>query len=151
VIGFRTALAIALAVVTLPLTGTEYVAHASGGTASAQTVAVYRQICPSGTLGTAVGTVRLSLDDQGGSAVNPYGLEIRVAVTAGEPRTSYSVDVLDSSCQVLDHGGTLSTDDSGRGDLDFHVLGSIIPPATTVRVQLLASVDTLTSDPTSAP
>jgi hypothetical protein len=98
-----------------------------------------------------VGTARFSLDDQGGGNVNPNGIEIRASVTDGMPRTSYGVYVVNSACQLLVGGGTLATDDSGRGDLDFHVLGSVVPPGTTVRVQLLAAEDAITSDLTSAP
>jgi hypothetical protein len=94
--------------------------------------------------------------------VNPNGIEIRTGLTAGVPRSSYSVLVVDSSCQVLVRGGTLTTDDSGRGDLDFHVLGSTVPPGTTVRVEVVDPatatvpgpgpfVDVLTSDAVSAP
>jgi hypothetical protein len=98
-----------------------------------------------------VGTARFSLDDQGGGNVNPNGLEIRVSVTAGMLRASYDVDVVNAACQVLVRVGTLTTDDSGRGDFEFHVLGSVVPPGTSVRVLLLASTDIITSDLTSAP
>ena len=145
------ALAIALAAVLLPLSQSGYIAHASGGNNSVQTVALHRQDCTATTVGATAGTARFSLDDQGGGNVNPNGIEIRASVTSGVPRTSYGVYVVDAACQILASGGTLTTDDSGRGDLGFHVLGSVVPPGTNVRVELVAPGDVLTSDPTSAP
>jgi hypothetical protein len=142
---------IALSTLLLPLVQSGGIARASGGINSVQTVALHRQVCTASVAGQAVGTARFSLDDQGGGSVNPNGIEIRASVTAGQPRTSYGVDVVDAACQVLAAGGTLVTDDSGRGDLGFHVLGSLVPPGTNVRVELIASADALTSDPVSAP
>lgn len=147
----RSALVIAATFIALPLAHTGRIAHASGGNNGVQTVALHRQGCAATNAGLIMGTARFSLDDQGGGNVNPNGIEIRASVTAGLPRTSYTVDVMGSACQVLTSGGTLTTDDGGRGDLDFHVLGSVVPPGTTVLVQLQASLDVLTSDPTSAP
>lgn len=118
------------------------IVHASGGSATAQTVAVYRAACTATTPGPTVGTARFSADDQGG---NPGGLEIRTGLTAGLPRASYSVYLLASPCQVLSGVGTLTTDDSGRGDLDVHVPGSLVPAGAALRVQLVTSGDTLTS------
>lgn len=126
-------------------------AHAFGGNNSTQTVPLHRQGCAATAEGITAGTAGLSLDDQGGGNTNPNGLEIHVAVTAGASRTTYTVSVVGSACQVLVTGGTLTTDDSGRGDLDFHVLGSVVPPGTSVRVQLLAPADVITSDLTNAP
>jgi hypothetical protein len=144
-------LVIALAALLLPTMQWGQVAHASGGFNSVQTVAVHRQACTATTTGPLAGTARFSLDDQGGGNVNPNGIEIRASVTAGLPRVSYEVDVVDAACQVLDRGGTLTTDDSGRGDFEFHVLGSVVPPGANVRVLLVASADILTSDTVSAP
>jgi hypothetical protein len=148
---FTSALAIALTAIALPLAQTGHIARASGGNNSAQTVALHRQNCAATNAGPTVGTARFSLDDQGGENVNPNGIEILASVTAGMPRTSYGVEVVDAACQPLASGGTLTTDDSGRGDLEFHVLGSVVPPGTNVRVQLLASTDAITSDQVSAP
>ena len=99
-------------------------------------------------MGPLVGTARFSLDDQGGI---PGGFEIDVALTAGLPRSNYSVFVLATPCQVLASGGTLKTDDRGRGDLSVHVAGTVVPQGTSLRVQVvaLAGADVLTSDPTS--
>jgi hypothetical protein len=144
-------LAIALAALLLPAIQWGQTAHASGGFNSVQTVAIHRQACTATTTGQAIGTARFSLDDQGGGNVNPYGIEIRASLTAGMPRMGYEVDVVDAACQVLDRGGTLTTDDSGRGDFEFHVLGSVVPPGTDVRVLVIASADILTSDAVSAP
>jgi hypothetical protein len=143
--------AIALPILLFSLVPAGGIARASGGINSVQTVALHRQACTASTAGPTVGSVRFSLDDQGGGNVNPNGIEIRVSVTAGQPRTSYGVYVVDAACQVLATGGTLVTDDSGRGDLEFHVLGSVVPPGTNTRVELIASTDVLTSDPVSAP
>jgi hypothetical protein len=142
---------IALATLSLPLIHMGHVALASGGINNVQTVALHRQICTTTTVGPLTGTARFSLDDQGGGNVNPNGIEIRASVTAGLPRASYGVYVVDAACQVLVSGGTLTTDDSGRGDVEFHVLGSVVPPGTNVRVLLVAPADTLTSDAVSAP
>lgn len=150
-IRFTSALAIALAVIALPLAEIGHIAQASGGNNTAETVALHRQACAATTAGPTVGTARISLDDQGGGNVNPNGIEILASVTAGMPRTSYNVEVVGAACQVLVSGGTLTTDDSGRGDFEFHVLGSVVPPGTNVRVQLLASTDAITSDLISAP
>ena len=60
------------------------------------------------------------------------------------------MSVVDAACQVLAVGGALVTDDSGRGDFQFHVLGTVVPPGTNVRVELIAPADALTSDPVSA-
>lgn len=119
------------------------VARASGGSATAQTVGVYRVSCGATSPGLAAGTARFSLDDQGG---NPGGIEVRTALTAGLPRTSYTVYLLASPCQVLTGVGTLTTDDSGRGDLDVHVAGSLLPAGAALRIQLVTSGDVLTSD-----
>jgi hypothetical protein len=143
--------AIALPALLLPLVHSGGIARASGGINSVQTVALNRQACTAPTAGPMVGTARFSLDDQGGGNVNPNGIEIRASVTAGQARTSYGVYVVDVACQVLATGGTLVTDDSGRGDLGFHVLGSVVPPGTNVRVELVAPADVLTSDAVSAP
>jgi hypothetical protein len=53
---------------------------------------------------------------------------------------------------VLFSGGTLTTDDRGRGDLSVHVPASVVPPGASLRVQLVAPADAdiITSDPTSA-
>ncbi len=142
---------IALATLLLPLVQVGPIAHASGGNNDLQTVAVHRQNCTTASAGATVGTARFSLDDQGGGNVNPNGIEIRASLTAGVPRTSYAVTVVDAACQTLASGGTLATDDRGRGDQEFHVLGSTVPPGTSVRVQLVATGDTLTSDQVSAP
>ena len=93
-----------------------------------------------------VGTVRFSPDDQGG---NPGGLEIDVGLTARLPRTSYSVMLLGTACQLLFQGGTLTTDDRGRGDLSVHVPSTAVPAGTGLRVRVvaLAAADVLTSDP----
>lgn len=122
------------------------VVEASGGNATAQTVAVYRSTCAASISGETVGTARFSADDQGGI---PGGAEIRVGLTAGKTRTSYSVYVLTGACQVLTSGGTLTTDDSGRGDLDVHVAGTTIPAGTSLRVELIGPSDVLTSDSVS--
>ena len=45
--------------------------------------------------------------------------------------------------------GSLTTDDSGRSDLDVHVAGSLLPPGAALRVQLVAPADVLTSDSVS--
>ena len=150
-IRFTSAVAIALATVVLPLAQGEHVAHAFGGSTIVQTAALYRQGCTTTAAGPTVGTVGFSLDDQGGGSANPNGIEIHVSVTAGSPRTAYTVDVVGSACQIFVGGDTLTTDDRGRGDLDFHVLGSTVPPGTSVRIQLLAPGDVITSDPTIAP
>lgn len=158
---FVSALTIALATIALPLVSPGPVARASNGTRDLQTVALRRQDCAATSAGSIVGTARFSLDDQGGENVNPGGREIDVALTAGLPRSSYGVYVLGGSCQVLVHAGTLTTDDSGRGDLSVHVLGSVVPPDGILRVQVVAPADAvvpgtgpftdvLTSDPTSA-
>ena len=144
-------LVFALPTLFLPLVLTGGIARASGGNNLVQTVALRRQACTASTVGPLTGTVRFSLDDQGGGNVNPNGIEIRASVTAGEPRTSYGVYVVGADCAVLTAGGTLVTDDSGRGDLGFHVLGAAVSPGTAVRVELIASTDVLTSDPVSAP
>jgi hypothetical protein len=93
--------------------------------------------------GSAVGTARFSADDRGG---NPGGLEIRSSLTAGLPQASYTVNLLSGSCQFVTGLGTLRTDDSGRGDLDAHVAGSLLPAGAALRVQLSAAADVLTSD-----
>ena len=59
--------------------------------------------------------------------------------------------VVGAACQVLAAGGTLVTDDSGRGDLGFHVLGTAVSPGTNVQVELIASTDALVNDQVSAP
>jgi len=143
---FMSALALALAALVVPLAHSGQIARASGGSATGQTVNVYRESCTATSPGAAVGTARFAPDDQGG---NPGGLEIRTGLTGGLPRTSYSVVVLVSPCRVLTRAGTLTTDDSGRGDLDVHVTGSLVPPGAALRVQLASPTDTLTSDPTS--
>lgn len=140
------ALALALAALLFPLVHTGHAALASGGNATSQTVNVDRATCTSTASGPAIGTARFSLDDQGG---NPGGIEIRTAITAGLPRASYGVSVLASPCQVLTTVGTLNTDDSGRGDLDVHVAGNLLPAGTDLRVQLVAPGDVLTSDSVS--
>jgi hypothetical protein len=137
-------LAIALAASLLPLTHLSPVAHASGGFNNPQTVALHRQSCSQTNVGAAVGTARFALDDQGGNA---GGLEIRTGVTAGAPRTTYAEYILDNACNVLVNAGTLKTDDSGRGDLDVHVAASAFPAGASLRVQLVASADVITSDP----
>jgi hypothetical protein len=144
-------LAIAGAALLLSATQWGQVAHASGGLNDVQTVALHQQACMATTTGPLAGSARFSLDDQGGGNVNPNGIEIRASVTAGMPRTSYEVDVVDAACHVLDLGGTLKTDDRGRGDFEFHVLGSVVPPDTNVRVLLTASTDILISDAVTAP
>ena len=143
------ATALPILLLLLPIPGG--IARASGGNNLVQTVPLYRQACTASTVGPLTGTARFSLDDQGGGNVNPNGIELRVSVTAGQPRTSYGVYVVDSTCSVLAAGGTLATDDQGRGDLGFHVLGTTVPPGTEVRVELIAATDTLTSDSVSAP
>lgn len=147
---FTRLVATALPALVLPLVQSGAIARASGGINSVQTVALHRQGCAASTVGSVVGSARFSLDDQGGGNVNPNGIEVRASVTAGQPRTDYGVYVVDGTCQVLAAGGTLITDDSGRGDLGFHVLGSVVPPGTTVRVQLVSPADVLTSDAISA-
>lgn len=57
--------------------------------------------------------------------------------------------MLVNPCQVLTAVGTLTTDDSGRGDLDVHVSGSLLPTGASLRVKLTATADVLTSDPVS--
>lgn len=59
--------------------------------------------------------------------------------------------MLGTSCQVLFTGGTLTTDDSGRGDLSVHVPANIVPTGASMRVQVVApaNADVITSDPTS--
>lgn len=126
--------ALALPIPLYSMAGAPGIARASGGITSVQTVALHRQARTASIAGPTVGSVRFSLDDQGGGNVNPNGIEIRVGVTAGRPTTSYGAYVVDAACQVLATGGTLVTDDSGRGDLDFHVLGSLVPPGTNQRV-----------------
>jgi hypothetical protein len=150
-IRFTSALAWGLATIALPLAGVGQIAHAFGGSNIVQTVALHRQDCTTTAAGPVLGTAGFSLDDQGGGNANPDGLEIHTSLTAGSPRTAYSVSVVGSACQVLVTGGTLTTDDRGRGDLDFHVLGSVVPPGTSVRIQLLAPADGITSDLSSAP
>src|SRR5947209_12152192 len=108
-------LTIALAALFLSALQFEHIAQASGGNNAIQTVALHRQGCPASGAGTTVGTARFSLDDQGGEQVNPNGIEIRTAVTASLPRTSYSVSLLNGACAVLSNLGVLNTDDSGRG------------------------------------
>jgi hypothetical protein len=142
----RVTIALVLAALMGPLAHSGPVVHAAGGNATAQTVNVYRAACPATTPGATVGTARFSLDDQGG---NPGGIEVRTGITAGLPRTSYSVSLLASPCQVIAGVGTLITDDSGRGDLDVHVAGSVLPAGAALRVQLVAPGDVLTSDPVS--
>lgn len=137
--------ALVLTALLAPLTQSGQIVRASGN-ATAQTVTVYRQACTAANSGLAVGTARFSLDDQGG---NPGGVEIRTDLTGGLRRTSYSVSVLASPCQVLIGVGTLTTDDSGRGDLDVHVAGSLLPAGAALRVQVMAPGDVLTSDPVS--
>jgi len=155
-----TKLAIAVAATVFPFIQFGHVARASGGVNNPQTVALHRQSCAQANVGPLLGSARFSLDDQGGGTVNPGGMEIRTAVTAGMPRTSYGEYILDDSCNVLVHAGTLKTDDSGRGDLDVHVLGSSLPSGAALRVQLVAPenaavpgpgpfTDVLTSDPTT--
>ncbi|HXT35400.1 MAG TPA: hypothetical protein VN837_07460 [Chloroflexota bacterium] len=114
-----------------------------------QTVALHRENCTATNGGTMVGTARFSPDDQGG---NPGGLEIDVSLTAGLPRSSYSVAVLGTPCQVLFQGGTLTTDDRGRGDLSVHVPSTVVPAGASLRVQVVDPVtaDVITSDPTAA-
>lgn len=142
VVGLAAVLAVAGAVGLPVFAG---IGHASGGSATGQTVSIYREACGATASGSTVGTARFAADDQGG---NPGGLEIRTALTAGLFRTSYTVSLLSSSCQVIAGLGTLTTDDSGRGDLDAHVAGSLLPAGTPLRVQLTATADTLTSDST---
>jgi hypothetical protein len=155
------ALTIAFAASISSMAITSHVTRASGGNDDIQTVSLQRQGCPANT-GTAVGTARFSLDDQGGGNVNPNGVEIDLSVNAGMPRTAYTALILGSSCQVLVDGGTLTTDDRGRGDLGFHVPGTSLPPGTSVRAQLVAPssaapsnsgsfTDVLTSDSVAAP
>lgn len=150
------ALAITLAAILLPLAPFGPSAHASGGIRNLQTVALRRQDCTT-TAGPAVGTARFSLDDQGGI---PGGVEIDVALTAGLARSTYSVFVLATPCQVLAQAGMLKTDDRGRGDLSVHVSGTILPAGASLRVQVVSPstapvpgpgpfVDVLTSDPAS--
>lgn len=142
---FISTLAIALAALTIPLAPLGHLAHASQGNNNPQTVALRRQSCTAATTGPQVGTARFAFDDQGG---NPGGLEIDIALAAGLPRTTYSVSVLSNPCQVLVSGGTLQTDDRGRGDLSLHVPGAVVPPGANLRVQLVApaNADVLTSD-----
>lgn len=140
----RAAIALLLVTLGVPLTQWRGIAHASGGNATAQTVSVDRADCSSS--GPSVGTARFSLDDQGG---NPGGIEVRTAISTGLPRTNYSVSLLQSPCTVITVMGTLKTDDSGRGDLDVHVVGSLLSPGAALRVQLVAPGDILTSDPVS--
>jgi hypothetical protein len=142
----RCTIALFLAALIVPLAQSSQVVRASGGNATAQTVNVYREACSAPTPGVTVGTARFSLDDQGG---NPGGIEVRTGVTAGLPRTSYSVSLLASPCQLVTAVGTLTTDDSGRGDLDVHVAGSLLPSGASFRVQLVAPGDVLTSDAVS--
>ena len=126
-----------------------HLAHASQGNNNPQIVALRRQSCTATTAGPQVGTARFSLDDQGGGNVNPNGVEINISLTSGLPRSTYSVSVLGNPCQVLLANGTLKTDDRGRGDLGMHILGNLIPPGTSLRVQLAApaNADVITSDP----
>jgi hypothetical protein len=42
-----------------------------------------------------------------------------------------------------------TTDDSGRGDLDAHVAGSLLPDGAALRVQVVAAGEVLTSDSVS--
>lgn len=158
---FISALVIALAATTLLLAPFGHSARAANGTRNLQTVALHRQDCTATTVGPLAGTARFSLDDQGGENVNPNGIEIDVSLTAGLPRSSYSVFVLSNPCQVLVRAGTLKTDDRGRGDLSVHVLGSLVPAGASLRVQVVAPADAavpgpgpfadvLTSDPTNA-
>jgi hypothetical protein len=140
---FMTALALALLASVIPVMQAHQIARASGGSSSAQTVAVYRQSCSATGAGAVVGTARFSPDDQGGV---PGGLEIRTGLTGGLPRTSYNVYLLASPCGVIAGVGVLTTDDSGRGDLDVHVAASLVPAGSAVRVQLVAPADVLTSD-----
>lgn len=140
--------ALALAAFLFPLVMPSLQAQASGGNATAQTVGVYRSACGSVVSTPAVGTARFSADDQGGI---PGGAEIRIGITAGLTRTTYSVTVLTGDCQVLQSAGTLVTDDSGRGDLDVHISGTTIPPEATLRVALSGAGDVLSSPAVPAP
>jgi hypothetical protein len=142
---------IALAGILLSLMGAGHIAWASGGNNAIQYVGLHRQDCSMTGTGPEVGTARFSLDDQGGEAINPNGIEIRTAVTSGLARSTYSLSLLSSSCGVVATIGTLKTDDSGRGDLDVHVPGSMVPSGGGLRVQLVApsNADIITSDPTS--
>ena len=142
------ALALALAAILLPVVQGGHIAHAANGGHTTQTVALRREDCTTNG-GATVGTARFALSDQGGQ---PGGLEIDVALTAGLPRSSYSVSVLGTPCQMLFSGGTLTTDDRGRGDLSVHVPANVVPAGTSLRVQVVApaNADVLTSDPTSS-
>lgn len=144
---FLIALTLTLAALIAPLTHSGHIARASGGSSTGQTVGLYREGCTTSSA-LAVGTVRFAPDDQGGI---PGGLEIRTGVTAGLPRTTYAVSLLANPCGVITKLGTLTTDDSGRGDLDAHVAASLISSREVVRVQLVAPGDTLTSDPVQIP
>jgi hypothetical protein len=117
-------------------------ADAAGGNASAQTVPLYRAACAPVISGSTVGTARFSADDQGGV---PGGVEIRIGVTSGLTRATYSISVLTADCRLITAPGTLVTDDSGRGDQDVHVPGTIIPSGAVLLVQLSAPGDTLAS------
>lgn len=132
-----------LAALIVPVTFSVQFVHAAGGNATAQTVTVYRASCSTTIQGSLAGTARFSLDDQGGI---PGGMEIRTGLTAGLPRTSYTLYLLANPCRVLTGLGTLTTDDSGRGDLDVHVAAGVVPSGTAVRIQAVASGDVLTSD-----
>ena len=144
---FTSALAIALAVIILPLMQVGHIARAANGGHTTQTVALRREDCTTNG-GTTVGTARFAASDQGGQ---PGGLEIDVSLTAGLPRSSYIVSVLSTPCQVLFNGGTLATDDRGRGDLSVHVPANVVPAGASLRVQVVAAADAdvITSDPTS--
>jgi hypothetical protein len=146
---YMSALAITLAVILAPLVQVGHTVRASNGTRTVLTVALRRQSCTATNAGAAVGAARFSPDDQGG---NPGGLEIDVSLTAGLPRASYSVSVLGDPCQLLFSGGTLATDDSGRGDLSVHVPSTAVPPGASLRVQVAApaAAEVITSDPVGA-
>jgi hypothetical protein len=139
---------LALAALLFSLGTSGYPAQASGGNATAQTVGVYRAACGSVATSSAVGTARFSADDQGGI---PGGAEIRIGITAGLTRTTYSVSVLTGDCQMLQNAGTLITDDSGRGDLDVHVSGTTIPAGASLQVSLSGAGDVLSSPAVPAP
>ncbi len=139
---------IALAALLLSIGSPGYLAHAAGGNATAQTVGLYRATCAASVSGPVVGTARFQADDQGGIR---GGAEIRVGVTDGLTRATYSVTVLTGDCQILQRSGSLITDDSGRGDLDVHVSGTTIPSGASLRVTLSAPGDTLTSEAVPAP
>ncbi|HWE64320.1 MAG TPA: hypothetical protein VHB98_21625 [Chloroflexota bacterium] len=145
---FTGTLVTAAAISLLSLVQGGYLVRASGGTRTVQTVALRREACATNG-GTTVGTARVAPDDQGG---NPGGLEIDVSLTGGLPRTSYTVVVLGTSCQVLFQGGALKTDDSERGDLSVHVPGTVVQVGPSLRVQVSASAgaDVITSDAISA-